>query len=285
MFGVAKRNMNRYSATLVLVLAAFVVFQVQSNGTATANHAATQVQACGALAYSGVYQLASNLEHDGAGSLSCITIGADDVTFSNPHGFSIKGAGGADGRVTTGISINAKSGVVVEGQIVSNFANGIFLGGDVTGTVVRGNTAQDNLRWGIRAQDAQSGLIYNNIVSGNQEQGIWLASSNNFDVNFNKVFGNKGFSGVNFQGSSGNMVTNNTVNSNWGFGILLSGDNNVVTDNETRFNAASGIAVHSGDNVLNFNRSESNGSAEPSIQNGFLSNDESIDSTFGGGLY
>ena len=75
--------MNKYTALLILVLAAFVAFQVQSNGTATADHGVSHVDACGTLSYSGVYELAGNLEHDGTSTLSCITIGADNITFAN----------------------------------------------------------------------------------------------------------------------------------------------------------------------------------------------------------
>ena len=71
-----------------LALAGFLAFQVQSSGLAIAGHGGvTHVNACGTLSPAGEYELTSNI----VGTGSCIIIGDNNITFSNPDGHTITG--------------------------------------------------------------------------------------------------------------------------------------------------------------------------------------------------
>ncbi len=84
---------------------------------------------------------------------------------------------------------------------------------------------------GIILYQVQNGKVENNILSNNEDGGIYIrSSSNNTLLNTTCSFNN--FAGINFRYSNNITIVNNTCQGNW-FGITSSYSNDIVIINST----------------------------------------------------
>jgi len=219
---------------------------------------------------------------DGGNSgIVVVSITADDVTFS---GFTVKNSGSGSGN-EAGIGLQEVSGCTVENNIVTNnFVGiglvgstsntiesntltsnyfGVYVGSDAapsTGNTIVGNDVSASIYVvlgstftgdGIYAdKDCNGNTFSNNIVHGNQKDGIYLWKSSTNTIIGNTVTANAA-SGIELMGSSNNEISENTVSGNLdGFSVRLSGSyptsHNTITENTITDNVNLGLSAEAG---------------------------------------
>jgi parallel beta-helix repeat protein len=237
-------------AALVLALLAFggITAVVGAN-----EH--TPVGNCGTLSSPGTYEISEDIEYLTAdSSFTCIVIGADDITLTNPNNHTITDVSVQDQNA--GLAVNGKTGVTVSGLVITGFDTGIFLSGDLTDTVITENDVTGNTISGIRTNSATNATVSNNTVGGHLWFGIWMNSGGDFEIIGNDVSGS-GRSGIYLNSAHGNLITSNFVHSNSNpdqiefdptAGIEVNGsNNNVLTLNIVQDNPNFGILLNSAD--------------------------------------
>ena len=169
-----------------------------------------------------------------------ISIGGSGVTVTNNVASGNSNAGLAiDGPGITGVKVfNHKIGVGLDGLTAIANGDGVFIGGGQN--IILKNVISGNGGDGIHARQSDGNSIRGNFIGTdptgkkdlhNGGQGLSIESSNN-----NIIGGlNKGDSnliafntnkGIRFDAGSGNLVQANSIFSNGGLGISLSGNAN-----------------------------------------------------------
>jgi parallel beta-helix repeat protein len=119
---------------------------------------------------------------------SCITFGANNVVF-NGNGHKIDGDD--TGEFESGITMSSKSGNTIKNCVITDFESGITLYG------------------------SSKNKIYNNEVSSNYYDGIWLSANSDLNNIHDNLIENNGNYGIYFSSNSnGNTFSKNTVCSN-----------------------------------------------------------------------
>ena len=137
------------------------------------------------------------------------------------------------------------TGITVKNLNLSNVGIGIYFDGTDDCKIVN-NTVNSNNMIGIYMWCSKNNTLQNNTVSNNYRgidsedlsgTGIYLVYSNNNTLTSNNVSNN--YAGIIADYSTGNMLRNNTANSNNGFGGILLGssNNNTLTDNSASNNS------------------------------------------------
>ncbi|MEW6181561.1 MAG: NosD domain-containing protein [Bacillota bacterium] len=173
-----------------------------------------------------------------------IQIKSDGITLEG-NGHVITGNGTGDG-----IYLLMRNGVTIKNLKIKKFTNGIQMRLS-NGNTVTGVTALKNTR-GIWVINSRNNDIENNVLDGNNYQGLLIQAGIGNKVAGNSACGN--IFGLYLMGSSGNTVTGNTA-SNEGCGIWLMGCGyNTVADNTANNNSVFGIHMQgSTDNIVERN--------------------------------
>jgi len=144
------------------------------------------------------------------------------------------------------VTIDASGSPTGSGIFIDNSKNDYFIIRNCT-VKYAGNAATDA---GIKLYNTCNGTIFNNTVSNNDNEGIYL----NFICNNNTISQNtanyNGDKGISLQsGCDNNNITENTINDNTDTGIYLfySCDNNVIKNNTINRNDV-GIVLYQCDN-------------------------------------
>ncbi|MCK5560510.1 MAG: right-handed parallel beta-helix repeat-containing protein, partial [Thermoplasmata archaeon] len=172
-----------------------------------------------------------NTTIDGGGSGDVVSITVDGVSIT---GFAIKGSGNTIG-VDAGIKLSSVDYCDITGNKVFDNKEGILL-----------NLADNN-------------NIEHNLVSSNNNSGIYVKNSNGNTINNNEansmVMGN----GIYISGSSANTISNNIANDNSQAGIYVTtgSNNNIIIYNRIKDNNY-GIYSGAGSNNDFFNNSLQN---------------------------
>jgi titin len=199
----------------------------------------------------------------------------DGVTLVNAGSNLIGGTNSGEGNVISG---NAKAGIFLNGTgAEKNLVQGNIIGGDVTGSESLGNAYA-----GITLSAASCNLIggsvlaARNVISGNTQDGIFLATNSSANVVAGNFIGvdvaganplPNQFNGVSLSGAGSNTIggavpgSGNVISGNVGYGVhLLPGatvnhvqGNYIGSDNtgcKTVGNQLSGVRVESGENTI-----------------------------------
>jgi hypothetical protein len=166
----------------------------------------------------------------------------------------VGGTGAAEGNVIAGSS---SAGIWMDGASL-NFILGNSIGTDASGTVAIGN------RWsGITTKGARRNVIQRNLISGNEDAGVFLAQSSDFNhLRANQIGvatdGSplpNGISGVSIEEASSNVVggpypeDGNLIAFNGGAGVLVwTNPANTIRRNSIYSNVGSGISLGGGGN-------------------------------------
>jgi hypothetical protein len=145
------------------------------------------------------------------------------------------------------ISGNLGSGVLVTGPTpTGNVVQDNRIGTDVTGSKALGNLI------GVRIVDASSNFVFENLLSGNQNQGIALINSSSNGIVLNRIGTDSsglgdlhnGGSGVEIDSGWGNGVVDNRIAFNNGAGVLVdTGTSNPILSNSIFANHSLGIRL------------------------------------------
>jgi parallel beta-helix repeat protein len=156
-----------------------------------------------------------------------------------------------------GLSIFRPGNVVTNSSFVDNGLNGLHAN-TADGLIVKNNRilGSNFEHWSIeptatasiaaaKITSTNNGVISNNVVVGNDANGIWLdISSTHFAVADNNVVGNSGM-GFAIEISAYVIVAGNVASGNGRVGIKVSGSNNIsVWDNTAANNGWSQIGVY-----------------------------------------
>ncbi|MDH7517329.1 MAG: NosD domain-containing protein [Candidatus Thermoplasmatota archaeon] len=148
------------------------------------------------------------------GSGDVITINTQYVNISH---FTIKNSGSNKGNAI--VKINYGNSIITD-NIISDGKIGIFV-----------NNSNNN-------------LIYDNIITNNDGDGIQLKQSNNNDITYNNITNNS--NGIFFYSSSSNTIENNVIQDNSDNGVFLSqtSNDNTIMYNNISGNSRNGIYLH-----------------------------------------
>lgn len=190
---------------------------------------------------------------DGPGLL----VAADDVLI-DLNGHSIVGTSdeGADcpsaPACTAGVdNRQGHDGLRVRGGTISGFSIGVVMGPDAHRNVVSGMTIEDNRRWGLLAQGADSGVLTRNSLQRNGSTGIVLLESDGFRVTHNALADDRGFS-IFLLAADGNDIRRNRVrDSDHGIAVFEGSSDNRVRGNRISRTGGSAIDVGGGDAARN----------------------------------
>ena len=108
--------------------------------------------------------------------------------------------------------------------------------------------------------DANFGTFTNNTIISNMDSGIYLENSINNILTNNTISSNSGWGGIRiWSGSNNNILTNNTINYNTNGILLVSNYNNILTNNTVNANSEKGIYLDdSFNNILTSNKAQNN---------------------------
>jgi parallel beta-helix repeat protein len=111
------------------------------------------------------------------------------------------------------------------------------------------NLDLSNTDVGIMLWKTENSKISNNTVCNNNEEGIYLSYSSNYNTITGNNVRNNNRDGICLSYSSNNTITGNNVSNNGGNGIYLQdSNNNRITDNEASNNDNNGISLGSSNN-------------------------------------
>jgi len=195
-----------------------------------------------------------DLEIDGGGSGSCISIENSDVYFKIEN-CTLYNSGGLWGD--RGIRLNN----VDNGQLIDNNCSANYRGIDLLNSCnnnnLSGNTANNN-EYGIFLSNCEYNEILGNNASFNNHSGIYLVYSRYNTLSGNTISSNKRF-GIRINDCGDNNIIDNIIESNGITGISINdGFINTVSENTVVNNNGSGIFLYedirsyiSGNNVSN----------------------------------
>lgn len=157
---------------------------------------------------------------------------------------------------------SGESSRIVNVEITGNGDDGIKAGDR---NVIVGNRIADNTTDGIALLGDLECEIAGNLIDGNANDGISIASGSNRTVITGNTIINSGANGID-TGANDATITGNVIESNAskGIQILLTGDRNVVVSNVLRSNGDEGVRIDTGasDNIVGLNKSSGNGLAD-----------------------
>jgi titin len=184
--------------------------------------------------------------------------GTSQTNWANAGTPLVELNGAAAGSSSVGLQLNSASNRVAglainrfaaEGIVLSGMANvvqGNFIGTDTTGTIARGNGSIGILVGSSGNQIGSSKPVYANVISGNNDTGIYIinASSNVVQGNYIGIsatgasaLGNQN-AGVTINGGNGNLIGGpggtNVISGNGNDGVILNGPaagQNVIQNN------------------------------------------------------
>ena len=200
----------------------------------------TGLSSCGNISYSGDYALTGDVGN----SDTCFTIETENVTL-DCAGHSISGLSGSG----YGVNNTGHNYVTVKNCNIAGFGNGIDFESTSYGTIIN-NTASLNSNDGIEL-DSGSGtdnIIANNTASSNGNYGISLGGGSSGNIVTDNTADSNTY-GIVFDSSSNSTATNNTANSNSQYGIYLTSSSNIIVSNNIAgSNGVLGIYVESSSN-------------------------------------
>lgn len=200
----------------------------------------TRIDTCTTITERGQYELSSDITHSASGI--CIRIQASNVIFDG-NGFAVRGAGTF---TNTGISIDDTSrNVEVRNLEVSDLTYGF----NVVGPRARFENvvaANNGVSGCIINPNANRTSITNSDISGNGSSGIGAVIADGHVISDNTIDSNGG-SGIVFrQGVSRSTVRRNSISRNHERGVTAweGGDRNKIHDNVAEGNGIRGISIN-----------------------------------------
>jgi parallel beta-helix repeat protein len=181
---------------------------------------------------------------------------------NNLIGFNISGNGNllkwnnANNNTLHGIYLENAMYSIVDSNIANkNANNGIYLN-FCNGTLVQNNTLVNNQQDGIQLSSSMNNTLFYNNAINNSVTGIILSSSSNNNVtgntaNRNTAGGSATDGSIELTSSTYNIIMNNTIKNNYGYGITLASgsDYNNISLNFVS-NASTGIEIASDGNYI-----------------------------------
>jgi parallel beta-helix repeat protein len=163
---------------------------------------------------------------------------------------------GGDRTGQYGIYVRDGAGAVVRNCVAERFEVGIRVRG-MRGGVLKHNTAQDNLRYGIEVTQGSTAIrIARNQVLDNGDEGIHLSGPDGVDAAnmiLDNVVGGNALEGIYLLGSHGNLIAGNTIRDHGAAGIYVKGSDRNTLDTNTLINDPLHIVEGSTQNVLTGN--------------------------------
>ncbi|HSQ53543.1 MAG TPA: right-handed parallel beta-helix repeat-containing protein, partial [Acidobacteriota bacterium] len=158
-----------------------------------------------------------------------IVVEKDDVVVDGA-GYGLQGTG-----IGTGISLDGRTSVTVQGIDVRNFFYGIYLDSSHNNSLSN-NSVTGNF-YGVYLSASSNNTITGSDISGNDYPGVWLRSSSNNEIRENKITENLQDGIWLSTSSDDNKVTGNTISGN-AFGIRIDdySNNNRLRNNDLRDN-------------------------------------------------
>ncbi|PIZ51787.1 hypothetical protein COY27_02330, partial [Candidatus Woesearchaeota archaeon CG_4_10_14_0_2_um_filter_33_13] len=228
-----------------------------SNYTTQGVSAGTTLTDCANLTTLGeTYTLANNVSSNG----TCFQIQNDSITL-DCAGYTLTGNG-------TGYGINVTNfqNVTLYNLNVINFSSGLYLNNFNNGNVSNINSSF-NTEHGINIWYSENNTFNNNLLGNNSGSGFYAYGcvnnnliSNNFTHNLNGVTLNSVttsnftgniintniINGLEVGSSNNNLITNNTINYNPGYGVDIGGGSitNIITDNVIQENGILDLNIY-----------------------------------------
>ncbi len=200
------------AAVIIIAAAAIYVGLAVHHVTTTTTIAPVvskySISSCGAISSPGNYTFSGNV-HTGITSGTCINVSSSDVSL-NCMGYHLSGSGpySGVGPFTYGIMLDANSAKLTDCK-VSNFSYGVYAG-NISGISVRNDNLSYNYMSDLYLSNVQNASIHNNIFmfSTSSDGALHVGS-----------------------GSTNNRIYNNTVDNQFGNGILVNSTGNTFFDN------------------------------------------------------
>lgn len=203
----------------------------------------TQLDECTTITESGRYELASDITHTSSGI--CLAIRARNVTLDG-GGYTLSSTSDVD---TVGVLVGSVRNVTVENLTVEGFENGFSAVGPRTR--FENVVARNNRIAGVIVEpDADRTTIANSELSHNGSSGIAAVIASGLRISDNTISSNGGVGIVFRQGISRSTIQRNVVTDNGptrlgsGIAIWEGGDQNKILDNVTSGNAKHGISLN-----------------------------------------
>ncbi len=172
----------------------------------------------------------------------------DGISLNNCSGNTISDNALTD-NTASGIYLQASSNknTIMDNTATGNGHNGIKLW-LCSNNPISGNIANHNANYGIYLLESSGNTVWDNTANDNNRTGIFAENcSTGNTISGNTANGN-GKSGISLASSSGNMLSGNTANSNSIDGIVLeSSSNNTISDNAANSNQFIGIYTRTSD--------------------------------------
>ena len=161
---------------------------------------------------------------------------------NNKEGIGLVGSGNTvgDNTITNnteiGVGIEGSSNMIIGNTITEN-NNGVSIGG--SNNTVKGNTITNN-KEGVSVGGSKN-MIIGNTITENVRKGVDITGSNHI-VKGNTIKSNN--IGVSIDHSMNNLVKDNNISNNWGYGIFLEDtSNNTIEGNIITNNRKKGIKL------------------------------------------
>lgn len=197
-------------------------------------------------------QIVSNRFANDAGMVLANVTGAkvDGNSILNPRSTAILLDGGVTTSVVSNNSIVATALVSLLENTAAAQPPGIVLGNETVAALDTGNKIVGNsisgLSVGILLSPANSTKVDHNSVINSTGDGIVVQAGSTGNVVSSNTVGNGGLSGIRVSASSGNTISQNTA-SHQDSGIFLSAaTQNTLTGNTAQFNRVDGITLSTG---------------------------------------
>jgi parallel beta-helix repeat protein len=151
-----------------------------------------------------------------------------------------------------GINLNhSDSNSIAYNSITSNSNNGMFLYNSSYNTIENNAAIKSNTYSGIFLNETSNynNITYNNF-SSNTKNGIFLNDHCDHNtLSDNDIYSNSA-SGIRIENSSSQTVSNNVINGNDDYGIILVGSNSTIQSNTINYNELHGIYLFGDDNNI-----------------------------------
>jgi parallel beta-helix repeat protein len=242
----------------VVINASNVVFNCNGhtiNGTAGATYGIlvvgpvnnVTVQDCNVSKYSfGIYQYESTNSSD-----------INDAAHNNSHAGIYFNSGSdvaayndtADGDYYYGMGLVSSINSAMYNDTANYEANGIglYLGPSSSNDTIYDDIAVNGSLsgTGVEILEATNNSVYNNVLDGNNENGIVISSSSDDNIVWNNSVGNSPTgNGILISTSSTNLVYNNSANGNYQYGIEISSSSNNSVYDSSFDNTVDGTGVY-----------------------------------------
>lgn len=122
------------------------------------------------------------------------------------------------------------NGVVIDGFVIINGGIGIYTQSDYN--IIKNNTINNNIDYGIYIYPSSYNTIKNNIISNNDDYGIYGYQSSHNTIEDN-IINNTIWYGIWMEvDSNGNKIVRNNINNNTWYGIMIadSSDNEIYNN-------------------------------------------------------